>query len=43
MVVVDSEARAREITDYRLRTKRNKTGTSTRTGTSLDQLMNRLK
>ena len=43
MVVVDSEARAREITDYRLRTKRNKTGTSTRTGTSLDQMLARLK
>ena len=27
-MVVDSEARAREITDYRLRTKRNKTGAS---------------
>ena len=43
MVVVDSEARAREITDYRLRTKRNKTGSSTRTGTSLDQMLARLK
>jgi len=40
-VVVDSEARAREITDYRDRTKRNKTGPSSRT--SLDQMLARLK
>jgi translation initiation factor IF-2 len=43
MVVVDSEARAREITDYRLRTKRNKTGPSQRAGTSLEQMLSRLK
>jgi len=43
VVVVDSEARAREITDYRLRTKRNKTGPATRGGTSLDQMLARLK
>jgi translation initiation factor IF-2 len=42
VVVVDSEARAREITDYRLRTKRNKTG-APRPGTSLDQMLARLK
>jgi len=42
-VVVDSEARAREITDYRVRTKRNKTGPSARAGTSLDQMLARLK
>ena len=41
-VVVDSEARAREITDYRLRTKRNKTG-APRAATSLDQMLARLK
>ncbi len=40
-VVVDSEARAREITDYRERTKKNKTGPSSRT--SLDQMLARLK
>ncbi len=42
-VVVDSEARAREITDYRVRTKRNKTGPTARPGTSLDQMLARLK
>jgi translation initiation factor IF-2 len=42
VVVVDSEARAREITDYRLRTKRNKTG-APRPGTSLEQMLSRLK
>jgi translation initiation factor IF-2 len=42
LVVVDTEARAREITDYRLRTKRNKTG-APRPGTSLDQMLARLK
>ncbi len=42
-VVVDSEARAREITDYRLRTKRNKTGPAARAGTSLDQMLARIK
>ncbi len=42
-VVVDSEARAREITDYRVRTKRNKSGPSSRPGTSLDQMLARLK
>jgi translation initiation factor IF-2 len=41
-VVVDSEARAREITDYRLRTKRNK-ASGPRPGTSLDQMLARLK
>ncbi|HAE28389.1 MAG TPA: translation initiation factor IF-2, partial [Hyphomonas adhaerens] len=43
-VVVDTEARAREITDYRIRTKRQvsgKAGAAARA--SLDQLMNRLK
>jgi translation initiation factor IF-2 len=40
-VVVESEARAREITDYRNRTKRNKTGAGMRT--SLDQMLARLK
>nr|WP_321360069.1 translation initiation factor IF-2 [uncultured Hyphomonas sp.] len=43
-VVVDTEARAREITDYRVRTKRQvsgKAGAAARA--SLDQLMNRLK
>ncbi len=43
LVVVDSEARAREITDYRVRTKRNKTGPSARAGTSLEQMLSRLK
>jgi translation initiation factor IF-2 len=43
LVVVDSEARAREITDYRVRTKRNKTGPAARAGTSLDQMLARLK
>jgi translation initiation factor IF-2 len=42
-VVVDSEQRAREITDYRVRTKRNKTGPAARAGTSLDQMLARLK
>ncbi len=42
VVVVDSEARAREITDYRLRTKRNKSGVQ-RPGTSLDQMLARIK
>ena len=43
-VVVDTEARAREITDYRIRTKRQvagKAGAAARA--SLDQLMSRLK
>jgi translation initiation factor IF-2 len=40
-VVVDSEQRAREIIDYRVRTKRNKTGAGMRT--SLDQMLARLK
>ncbi len=40
-VVVDSEQRAREVIDYRVRTKRNKTGTGMRT--SLDQMLARLK
>jgi translation initiation factor IF-2 len=40
-VVVDSEARAREIIDYRVRTKRNKSGAGMRT--SLDQMLARLK
>ncbi len=43
IVVVDSEARAREITDYRVRTKRNKTGPAQRAGTSLEQMLSRLK
>ena len=43
LVVVDNEARAREITDYRVRTKRNKTGPAARGGTSLDQMLQRLK
>jgi translation initiation factor IF-2 len=43
LAVVDSEARAREITDYRVRTKRNKTGPAARAGTSLDQMLARLK
>jgi len=44
MVVVDTEARAREITDYRIRTKRQiagKAGVAARV--SLDQLLSRLK
>ncbi len=41
LVVVDSEARAREIIDYRVRTKRNKVGGGMRT--SLDQMLARLK
>jgi translation initiation factor IF-2 len=40
-VVVDSEQRAREVIDYRVRTKRNKTGAGMRT--SLDQMLARLK
>jgi translation initiation factor IF-2 len=41
-VVVDSEGRAREITDYRIRTKKNKaSGPGSRT--SLEQMLNRLK
>ena len=43
LVVVDSEQRAREITDYRVRTKRNKTGPAQRAGTSLEQMLSRLK
>ncbi|MEZ6029134.1 MAG: translation initiation factor IF-2 [Hyphomonadaceae bacterium] len=42
-VVVETEARAREITDYRLRTKRNKTGAGQRAATSLDQMLARIK
>lgn len=42
-VVVGSEARAREITDYRLRTRRNKAGSGQRVGTSLDQMLARIK
>ena len=42
-VVVESEARAREITEYRMRTKRNKSGAGQRAGTSLDQMLARLK
>ena len=43
-VVVDSEARAREITEYRIRTKRQVAGNaSVAARASLDQLMNRLK
>ena len=41
LVVVDSEQRAREVIDYRVRTKRNKTGAGMRT--SLDQMLARLK
>ncbi len=41
VVVVDSEQRAREIIDYRVRTKRNKSGAGSRT--SLDQMLARLK
>jgi translation initiation factor IF-2 len=41
-VVVDSESRAREITDYRIRTKKNKAaGPGSRA--SLEQMLNRLK
>ena len=40
-VVVDTEQRAREVIDYRVRTKRNKTGTGMRT--SLDAMLARLK
>ncbi|ABI75987.1 translation initiation factor IF-2 [Hyphomonas neptunium ATCC 15444] len=44
IVVVDSEARAREITEYRIRTKRQVAGNaSVAARASLDQLMNRLK
>ncbi|MFN3609049.1 MAG: translation initiation factor IF-2 [Hyphomonas sp.] len=44
IVVVDSEARAREITEYRIRTKRQIAGNaSVAARASLDQLMNRLK
>jgi translation initiation factor IF-2 len=43
-VVVDSEARAREITEYRVRNKRQVAGNaSVAARASLDQLMNRLK
>ena len=43
-VVVDSESRAREITEYRVRTKRQVAGNaSVAARASLDQLMNRLK
>ncbi|MCI4644448.1 MAG: translation initiation factor IF-2 [Hyphomonadaceae bacterium] len=42
--VVDSEARAREITEYRIRQKRQKAGkASVAARASLDQLMNKLK
>ena len=41
-VVVDSEARAREITDYRIRMKKQARGTSTAKA-SLEQMLNRLK
>jgi translation initiation factor IF-2 len=40
-VVVDSEQRAREVIDYRVRTRRNKSGAGMRT--SLDQMLARLK
>ncbi len=40
-VVVDTEQRAREVIDYRVRTRRNKTGAGMRT--SLDQMLARLK
>ncbi|MFN4225875.1 MAG: translation initiation factor IF-2 [Hyphomonas sp.] len=44
IVVVDSEARAREITEYRIRTKRQVAGNvSAAARASLDQLMTRLK
>ncbi len=43
-VVVDTEARAREITEYRVRTKRQVAGNANVAArVSLDQLMNRLK
>ncbi len=43
-VVVDSEARAREITEYRIRTKRQVAGNASAAArVSLDQLMTRLK
>ncbi|MBY9066039.1 translation initiation factor IF-2 [Hyphomonas sp. WL0036] len=43
-VVVDSESRAREITEYRVRTKRQIAGNAGAAArASLDQLMNRLK
>jgi translation initiation factor IF-2 len=43
-VVVESEARAREITEYRVRTKRNKSGAgAARAATSLDQMLARIK
>ncbi|HEV7691922.1 MAG TPA: translation initiation factor IF-2 [Hyphomonadaceae bacterium] len=41
VVVVENEQRAREIIDYRVRTKRNKSGAGVRT--SLDQMLARLK
>jgi translation initiation factor IF-2 len=44
LVVVDSEARAREITEYRIRTKRQISGNANVAArVSLDQLMSRLK
>ena len=42
LVVVDSEARAREITDYRTRQVRQARGTST-SAMTLEQMMNQLK
>jgi translation initiation factor IF-2 len=41
--VVENEARARELTDYRARQKRQKTGAATGGGASLEQMMSRLK
>jgi len=44
MVVVDSESRAREITEYRIRTKRQVSGNAGAAArASLDQLLSRLK
>ncbi|MEQ9506543.1 MAG: translation initiation factor IF-2 [Hyphomonas sp.] len=44
MVVVDSESRAREITEYRIRTKRQVSGgAGAAARASLDQLLSRLK
>ena len=42
-VVVDTEARAREITEYRDRLKREKSGASPNARASLEQLLSRLK
>jgi translation initiation factor IF-2 len=43
LAVVENEARAREITDYRQRERREKSAAGMKTGSSLEQMMSQLK